>query len=101
MVRNDNSESGDSDMLSVKLDSHTDSRIPDSGTLHVNGFDYKSDSDCVKVSKGDMTVMKGQITVGRVYRLIGSTIEGGAAAAVSKSNNTPYAQGVHRRAWPD
>ncbi|KAL8142902.1 hypothetical protein V2J09_015934 [Rumex salicifolius] len=28
------------------------------GTLHVNGFDYKSDSDCVKVSKGAMTVIK-------------------------------------------
>ncbi|KAL8136942.1 LOW QUALITY PROTEIN: hypothetical protein V2J09_002943 [Rumex salicifolius] len=58
------------------------------GTLHVNGFDYKSDFDCVKVSKGAMTVMKGQITPGRVYRLIGSIVVGGATAAVSESGNT-------------
>ncbi|KAL8151286.1 hypothetical protein V2J09_021094, partial [Rumex salicifolius] len=58
------------------------------GTLHVNGFDYKSNSDCVKVGKGAMTVMKGQITTGRVYQLTRCIIIGGAAAAVSESDNT-------------
>ncbi|KAL8151182.1 hypothetical protein V2J09_020990 [Rumex salicifolius] len=43
------------------------------GTLHVNGFDY---------NKGVVMVMKGQITTGRIYRLIGSIIVGGAAAVV-------------------
>ncbi|KAL8139859.1 LOW QUALITY PROTEIN: hypothetical protein V2J09_005880 [Rumex salicifolius] len=110
-TNNDSSESGDSDMLSVTSNSHTDSWILDSGcsfhmtphkewfetykvgnlgsvrlgdgktfgivrlekikvrihdgiiitltevrTLHVNGFDYTPDVDCVKVSKGAMTV---------------------------------------------
>ncbi|KAL8158595.1 hypothetical protein V2J09_000132 [Rumex salicifolius] len=53
------------------------------GTLHVNGFDYKSDSFCVKLSKGAL-----MITTGRVYRLIGSTIVGGVIVAVSESDNT-------------
>ena len=46
-------------------------------TLHVNGFSYKCEKDCVKVSKGALKVMKEQITSGNIYRLIGSIVEGG------------------------
>lgn len=59
------------------------------GLLHRNGFKYKSDDDEVlKVFKGSMMVMKGQMTAGSVYRLIGNVVVGGAAAAVSESECT-------------
>ena len=58
------------------------------GTLHVNVFSYKSEKDCVKVSKGVMAVIKGQITYGNIYRLIGSIIVGGVATIVSESDCT-------------
>ncbi|KAL1207275.1 Retrovirus-related Pol polyprotein from transposon TNT 1-94 [Cardamine amara subsp. amara] len=38
------------------------------GTLHKNGFKYEMDNEnCVNVCKGDMMVMKGEITAGNVY----------------------------------
>ena len=57
--------------------------------LHRNGFKFKSDDgDVLKVFKGSMMVMKGQMTTGSVYRLIWNVVLGGAAAAVSESECT-------------
>ena len=38
--------------------------------------------------KGAMIVMKGQKLAGNIYKLMGTTIVGGAATVKSKSNNT-------------
>ncbi|KAL8162078.1 LOW QUALITY PROTEIN: hypothetical protein V2J09_013567 [Rumex salicifolius] len=56
------------------------------GTLHVNGFDYKSDSDRVKVRGNDGD--EGSNYNRKSLLLVGSTVVGGAAAAVSESDNT-------------
>ena len=51
------------------------------GTLNYNGFSYKSTSGVMKVSKGAMTVMKGQKLAGNIYKLLGTTIVGGVVTA--------------------
>ena len=48
-------------------------------TLDGNGFNYKSPNGVMKVSKGVMTVMKGQKLAWNIYKLIGTTIVGGVA----------------------
>ena len=58
------------------------------GTLDCNGFSYKSTSGVMKVSKGVMTVMKGQKLVGNIYKPLGTTIVGGVATVESESCNT-------------
>ena len=49
------------------------------GTLDGNGFSYKYANGVMKVSKGVLTVMKGQKLAGNIYKLMGTTIVGGAA----------------------
>ncbi|KAL6311694.1 hypothetical protein AAG906_006513 [Vitis piasezkii] len=44
------------------------------GTLDCNGFSYKSTSGVMKVSKGVMTVMKGQKLAGNIYKLLDNTV---------------------------
>ena len=44
------------------------------GTLDGNGFNYKSANGVMKVSRGVMTVMKGQKLVGDIYKLMGTTL---------------------------
>ncbi|KAE8699949.1 hypothetical protein F3Y22_tig00110569pilonHSYRG00219 [Hibiscus syriacus] len=46
------------------------------GTLHKNGFIPKADEDreTIRIVKGVLTVMKGKMTAGNIYRLLGSTI---------------------------
>ena len=51
------------------------------GTLDYNGFSYKSISGVMKVSKGAMTVMKGQKLARNIYKLLGTTIVGGVVTA--------------------
>ena len=58
------------------------------GALDSNDFCCKSESRIMKVSKGIMIVMKGQKTIGNIYRLLGITIVGGAYSVESESNNT-------------
>ena len=58
------------------------------GALDSNGFCYKSESGVMKVSKGIMTVMKGQKTAGNIYRFLGTTVVGGAASMESELDNT-------------
>ena len=55
------------------------------GTLHANGFNYKSDDDrkILRVTKSVLTVMKGKQTTKNIYKLLGNTIVGGAAAVES------------------
>lgn len=42
----------------------------------------------MKVSKGVMTVIKGQKLEGNIYRLLGTTVVGGVVVAESKSDST-------------
>ena len=49
------------------------------GTLDCNGFNYKYTNGVMKVSKGVLTVMKGQKLARNIYKLMGTTIVGGAA----------------------
>ncbi|KAL1217255.1 Retrovirus-related Pol polyprotein from transposon TNT 1-94 [Cardamine amara subsp. amara] len=58
-------------------------------TLHKNGFKYETDDEnCVNVRKRDMTVMKGEITSIKVYRLLGNVVVGEAAAVLTESDST-------------
>ncbi|KAL4385189.1 hypothetical protein GQ457_15G016970 [Hibiscus cannabinus] len=55
------------------------------GTLHKNGFIPKADEDreTIRIVKGALVVMKGKITAGNIYKLLGSTIVGGANSVES------------------
>ena len=48
------------------------------GTLNDNGFNYKYVNGVMKVKKGVLIVMKGQKLTGNIYKLMGTTIIGGA-----------------------
>ena len=54
------------------------------GILDFNCFSYKSENGIMKVLKGTMVMMKGQKIDGNIYKLLGSTILGGAVA-ITKS----------------
>ena len=58
------------------------------GALHANGFGYRTHEDCIKVNKGVLIVMKGKMTAGNIYRLVGDTVIGGAAIADSDHDST-------------
>jgi len=60
------------------------------GTLHKNGFIPKADEDreTIKIVKGALTVMKGKITIGNIYKLLGSTVVGGIHSVESHDDNT-------------
>ncbi|KAE8685445.1 hypothetical protein F3Y22_tig00111098pilonHSYRG00167 [Hibiscus syriacus] len=55
------------------------------GTLHKNGFIPKADEDreTIRIVKGALTVMKGKMTAGNIYRLLGSTVAGGVHSVES------------------
>ena len=46
------------------------------GILDSNGYGYKSVDRVMKVTKGAMVVMKGQINSKNIYKLLGSTVVG-------------------------
>ena len=54
------------------------------GSLDSNGFRYKSENGIMIVLKGVMIMMKGQKVDDNIYKLLGSTIVGGAVV-VTKS----------------
>ncbi|KAL0373808.1 UNVERIFIED_CONTAM: Retrovirus-related Pol polyprotein from transposon TNT 1-94 [Sesamum radiatum] len=60
------------------------------GTLHKNGFIPKADEDreTIRIVKGAFTVMKGKITAGNIYKLLGSTVVGGVHYVDSCDDNT-------------
>ncbi|KAE8674175.1 hypothetical protein F3Y22_tig00111769pilonHSYRG00531 [Hibiscus syriacus] len=60
------------------------------GTLHKNGFIPKSDEDreTIRIVKGSLTVMKGKMTAGNIYRLLGSTVAGGVHSVESCDDTT-------------
>ena len=58
------------------------------GTLDLNGYGYKSVGGVMKITKGVMVVMKGQINLKNIYKLLGSTVVGGIASIESKSDCT-------------
>ena len=58
------------------------------GTLDCNEFSYKSTSEAIKVSKGVMTVMKGQKLAGNIYKLLGSIVVGGVTTVEFESDST-------------
>ena len=55
------------------------------GTLHTNGFNYRSDDDreILRVTKGVLTMMKGKRITKNIYKLLRSTVVSGAAAVES------------------
>ncbi|KAE8731263.1 hypothetical protein F3Y22_tig00002840pilonHSYRG00865 [Hibiscus syriacus] len=60
------------------------------GTLHKNGFILKADEDreTIRIVKGALTVMKGKMTAGNIYRLLGSTVAGGVHSVESCDDTT-------------
>ncbi|KAL4384756.1 hypothetical protein GQ457_15G014670 [Hibiscus cannabinus] len=60
------------------------------GTLHKNGFIPKADEDreTIRIVKGALVVMKGKITAGNIYKLLGSTVVGGANSVESCDDDT-------------
>ncbi|KAE8691239.1 hypothetical protein F3Y22_tig00110890pilonHSYRG00161 [Hibiscus syriacus] len=60
------------------------------GTLHNNGFIPKADEDreTIRIVKGALTVMKGKMTAGNIYRLLGSTVASGVHSVESYDNTT-------------
>ena len=58
------------------------------GTPDENGFKYKYVNGVMKVSKGVLTIIKGQKVVGNIYKLMGITIVGGAAIVEHELDNT-------------
>ena len=57
------------------------------GTLDDNDCDYKSSNGVMKVSKGVLTMMKRQKLAGNIYKLMGTTIVGGAATVEPELDN--------------
>ena len=58
------------------------------GTLDSNNFSYKFSNGVMKVRKGVLTVMKGQKLVRNIYKLMGTTIVGGATTVEPELDNT-------------
>ncbi|KAE8681185.1 Detected protein of unknown function [Hibiscus syriacus] len=60
------------------------------GTLQKNGFIPKADEDreTIRIVKGALTVMKGKMTAGNIYRLLGSTVTGGVHSVESCDDTT-------------
>ena len=59
------------------------------GTLHANGFNYRSDYDreILRVTKGVLTVMKVKQTMKNIYKLLENIVVDGAAAVESDHDN--------------
>jgi hypothetical protein len=58
------------------------------GTLDSNGYGYKSIGGVMKVTKGAMVVMNGQINSKNIYELLGSTVVGEIASVESEYDST-------------
>ncbi|KAE8714902.1 hypothetical protein F3Y22_tig00110187pilonHSYRG00229 [Hibiscus syriacus] len=60
------------------------------GTLHKNGFIPKADEnrETIRIVKGVLTVMKGNMTAGNIYRLLGSTVAGRVHSVESCDDTT-------------
>ncbi|TQD95075.1 hypothetical protein C1H46_019343 [Malus baccata] len=55
------------------------------GTLDEAGYEYKSKKGRLRVIKGSLLVMQGDLQPNKLYKLIGTTIVGGAAVFVNQS----------------
>ncbi|KAE8708925.1 Serine/threonine-protein kinase HT1 [Hibiscus syriacus] len=115
MVDDDNSDCSEGDMLSISMTQLTDAWILDSGcSYHImpnrewfstyrfeEEFDFfghfaqecfipKADEDreTIRIVKGVLTVMKGNMTAGNIYRLLGSTVAGGVHSVESCDDTT-------------
>ncbi|KAE8658345.1 hypothetical protein F3Y22_tig00116971pilonHSYRG00233 [Hibiscus syriacus] len=60
------------------------------GNSHKNGFIRKADEDreTIQIVKGALTMMKGKMTAGNIYRLLGSTVVGGVHSVESCDDTT-------------
>jgi hypothetical protein len=58
------------------------------GPLDSNGYGYKFEGGVLKVTKGAMVVIKGQINSKNIYKLLGSTVVGGIVSVESESDYT-------------
>ena len=54
------------------------------GTLYEAGYGYKSKKGRLRVTKGSLVVMHGDLQPNKLYKLIGTTIVGGAAVSVNQ-----------------
>ena len=57
-------------------------------TLDDNGFNYKSVNGVIKVNKDVLIVIKGQKLAMNIYKLVGTTIIGGATTVEPELDNT-------------
>lgn len=57
------------------------------GTLDSNGCEYKTGGGVMRVTKGALVIMKASKVGGNIYRLIGSTVVGGAAATTAEDTD--------------
>ncbi|CAL2238507.1 unnamed protein product [Prunus armeniaca] len=54
------------------------------GTLDEAGYGYESKKGRLRVAKGSLVVMRGDLQPNKLYKLIGTTIVGGAAVSVNQ-----------------
>ncbi|KAL0389042.1 UNVERIFIED_CONTAM: Retrovirus-related Pol polyprotein from transposon TNT 1-94 [Sesamum calycinum] len=93
---NDDSGCSDGDMLSVSTNQYVDAWILDSEcSYHIKPnrewfSSYRPDEDreTIRIVKIALTVMKGKITAGNIYKPLGSTVVGGVHSIDSCDDNT-------------
>ncbi|KAG8473502.1 hypothetical protein CXB51_035665 [Gossypium anomalum] len=66
-------------------------------TLNSKGYRYIAESGVLKISKGSLVVMKGQIKIAKLYVLQGSTVTGDAAVASSSLSDDDITKLWHMR----
>ena len=57
------------------------------GALKAHGYKFSSADEAIKVTKGSMTILKGE-RIANLYKLIGSIIIGDASVATEKEDIT-------------
>ncbi|KAL0415707.1 UNVERIFIED_CONTAM: Retrovirus-related Pol polyprotein from transposon TNT 1-94 [Sesamum latifolium] len=60
----------------------------DDSSKSVNVVQNDEDKETIRIVKGALTVMKGKITPGNIYKLLGSTVVGGVHSVDSCDDNT-------------
>jgi hypothetical protein len=66
-------------------------------TLDAKGYKYSGGDGVLKVSKGSLIVMKGELKSPNLYRLRGTTITGDAAVISNSSSNSDATDLWHKR----
>ena len=61
------------------------------GTLDANGNTYSSSGGKLKICKGSMVIMRGEMLLNNFYKLFGDTISGGAAISTPENSKDDLA----------